>query len=110
MYQKIILTIFGTMPKNIILIICIFLLGTIFYCFYNFSEIANSDSDDELIENIIRVVLASIFLWFGIDAYKLKRYLESPNPDTHVKCPDCRELVKKDANKCIHCGCKLIPQ
>jgi hypothetical protein len=33
-----------------------------------------------------------------------------PNADTHVKCPDCRELVLKDARKCKHCGCSLIPQ
>lgn len=31
-------------------------------------------------------------------------------PETHVKCPDCRELVLKDARKCRHCGCPLIPQ
>jgi len=34
----------------------------------------------------------------------------TPNPDTHVKCPDCRELVLKEARKCKHCGCNLIPQ
>lgn len=34
----------------------------------------------------------------------------APNPDTHVKCPDCRELVLRDARKCKHCGCVLIPQ
>jgi hypothetical protein len=28
---------------------------------------------------------------------------------THVRCPDCRELVRKDARKCKHCGTKLIP-
>lgn len=33
-----------------------------------------------------------------------------PSPDTHVKCPDCRELVLRDARKCKHCGCVLIPQ
>ena len=33
-----------------------------------------------------------------------------PTPDTHVKCPDCRELVLKDARKCKHCGCSLIPE
>ena len=32
------------------------------------------------------------------------------SPDTHVKCPDCRELVLKDARKCKHCGCTLTPQ
>ena len=33
-----------------------------------------------------------------------------PSPDTHVKCPDCAELVKREAKICKHCGCKLIPQ
>lgn len=32
-----------------------------------------------------------------------------PTPATHVKCPDCRELVLKDAKVCKHCGCKLVP-
>lgn len=35
---------------------------------------------------------------------------EAPNPDTHVRCPDCRELVRKDARKCKHCGTALVPQ
>lgn len=46
-------------------------------------------------------------------AYSGNPYAVDPNaptPDTHVKCPDCRELVFKDAIKCKHCGCKLIPQ
>ncbi len=34
----------------------------------------------------------------------------APTPDTHVKCPECRELVFKDATKCRFCGCKLVPQ
>ncbi len=33
-----------------------------------------------------------------------------PGTDSHVTCPDCRELVKKDARKCKHCGCNLAPQ
>ena len=33
-----------------------------------------------------------------------------PTPETHVRCPDCKELVRKEANKCKHCGSKLIPQ
>ena len=31
-------------------------------------------------------------------------------PETHVRCPDCRELVLRDARKCKHCGTALIPQ
>lgn len=33
-----------------------------------------------------------------------------PSPETHVKCPDCRELVLNDARKCKHCGCSLVPK
>ena len=33
-----------------------------------------------------------------------------PTPDTHVKCPDCAELIKREARICRHCGCKLIAQ
>lgn len=40
----------------------------------------------------------------------LARDKNAPSPDTHVKCPDCRELVLKDARKCKHCGTSLVPQ
>lgn len=33
-----------------------------------------------------------------------------PNPSTHVRCPDCREFVHRDARKCKHCGTALTPQ
>jgi hypothetical protein len=33
-----------------------------------------------------------------------------PSPKTHVKCPDCKELVRKEARVCKHCGCKLVPE
>ena len=33
-----------------------------------------------------------------------------PSPATHVLCPECRELVLRDARKCKHCGCALILQ
>jgi hypothetical protein len=35
---------------------------------------------------------------------------EAASPSTHVRCPDCRELVRKDARKCKHCGIVLTPQ
>lgn len=35
---------------------------------------------------------------------------ETVSRRTHVRCPDCREAVRKDARKCKHCGCDLIPQ
>ncbi len=30
---------------------------------------------------------------------------KTPTPDTHKRCPDCRELILMDAKKCKHCGC-----
>lgn len=33
----------------------------------------------------------------------------TPTPATHVICPDCRELVRKDARACKHCGARLVP-
>ena len=30
-------------------------------------------------------------------------------PQTHLRCPDCRELVRRDACKCRHCGAALVP-
>lgn len=36
-----------------------------------------------------------------------KRDPNRPNPWTHIKCPDCKELILKDARVCKHCGCRL---
>lgn len=35
---------------------------------------------------------------------------EVATPDTHVRCPECRELVRRDAKRCKHCQITLIPQ
>ncbi len=35
---------------------------------------------------------------------------DAATPDTHLRCPDCAELVLKAARVCKHCGCKLVPQ
>lgn len=34
---------------------------------------------------------------------------DRPTRATHVRCPDCQELILKEARVCKHCGCKLIP-
>ena len=49
-------------------------------------------------------------LIFVLVSSNLKVTSAGPTPETHVKCPDCRELVLRDASKCKHCGTKLIPQ
>lgn len=30
-----------------------------------------------------------------------------PTADTHRRCPECAEVVLKDARRCKHCGSKL---
>jgi hypothetical protein len=30
-----------------------------------------------------------------------------PTRATHIKCPDCAELILIDAKVCKHCGCRL---
>lgn len=35
---------------------------------------------------------------------------EVASPATHVRCPDCKELVLREALVCKHCHAKLIPQ
>lgn len=34
----------------------------------------------------------------------------APTPSTHVRCPDCQELVLMQAKRCKHCGITLVPQ
>ncbi len=34
---------------------------------------------------------------------------DTPSASTHVRCPECRELVRHDASKCKHCGATLTP-
>ena len=49
------------------------------------------------------LVSAAAFLYLILS----KKSVNAPNPNTHVKCPDCAELILKEAKVCKHCGCKL---
>jgi hypothetical protein len=40
----------------------------------------------------------------------LKKDPNAPSPDTHNRCPECKELVLKEARVCKHCGARLIPE
>lgn len=48
-----------------------------------------------------------IFVISTLIALGIKRSL--PTKDSHVSCPDCKELILKEAKVCKFCGCKLIP-
>jgi hypothetical protein len=34
--------------------------------------------------------------------------LHVPTRHTHVRCPDCREFIYREAKVCKCCGCKII--
>jgi hypothetical protein len=61
-----------------------------------------------LLSVVISPLLGFIFCAIADDLKHPKEV--APTPETHVKCPDCRELVLHDARKCKHCGCALVPQ
>jgi len=56
---------------------------------------------------------AMLGLLFGLFALIvvacLPRRIQGPAPETHVKCPDCKELVLREARVCKHCRCRLVP-
>lgn len=54
---------------------------------------------------LISPLLAGIILLVSANRRSLA---EKPNPTTHLKCPDCKELILKDARVCRYCGCKLV--
>lgn len=57
------------------------------------------------------VIAGLLLLLFGTPASAMAQAgTEGATPETHVRCPDCRELVRKDARKCKHCGTALVPQ
>ncbi len=59
---------------------------------------------------VISPILAAIFLAVSSDlSPRPALALDAPTPSTHVTCPDCAEFVRKEANVCKHCGCKLTP-
>lgn len=60
------------------------------------------------------LILGGVFSVFALLAVLIlpsqKRDPSAPSPTTHVRCPDCKELVLKEARVCKHCDCKLIPE
>lgn len=57
---------------------------------------------------LLSPLLAGVFLAIADDVSERADH-ERCSPLTHVRCPDCRELVRKDARKCKHCGTALLP-
>jgi len=62
------------------------------------------------ISPLLAVILLALFPSLKKEAVIVTSNGAVPTPETHVKCPECRELVFKDAKKCRFCGITLIPQ
>lgn len=54
-------------------------------------------------------LMGVIFNIFGLIAILVfsSSNSEKPTPETHYRCPDCGELISKEARICKHCGCKI---
>ena len=80
------------------------------YVFYVFS-ILSVLSALRFFDSFFGPITNYVALWgtilFAIVAIGIKRSM--PTPLTHVKCPECKELIVNDARVCRHCGCKLNP-
>lgn len=76
-----------------------------------------------LVLHLIALFAGGVLLFLTIPLHVIYAYMRSrgeaaaraqaattPSPATHVRCPDCKELVLKEATVCKHCRCKLIPQ
>lgn len=65
--------------------------------------------------HLAALLAAPAFLFVTLPAHILYSLLsggqspDKPRPSTHVKCPDCKEFVLKEASVCKHCGCRLVP-
>lgn len=66
--------------------------------------------------HIAAVLFGFVFLIVTIPAHLIYSAIAgrttasgAPTPETHVLCPDCKELVRKEARVCKHCGCSLVP-
>lgn len=69
-----------------------------------------------IVLHLIALLVFPLALWVTIPLHVIGTVVNKPpdpnrpTPSTHVKCPDCAELVRKEARVCKHCGCKLTPQ
>lgn len=62
-----------------------------------------------LLSPLIGAFLVLVFPKIGPAVVSRDTSGEVITAETHVRCPDCRELVRSDARKCKHCGTALVP-
>ena len=75
--------------------------GNCFGCYYSYRSTTPGKEWSWMVPAIALLVVAVM--------PAIKAETAAPTPETHVRCPDCKELVRKDARVCEHCQCKLPP-
>lgn len=103
---------------NLIIILLIAIAVTaipILIAFYIWED----DPINNMVVNIAITLILSAIAYWGL-RYSFKELLalnsfskwkkSRPTPETHIICPDCRKFIIKEARKCTHCNCNLIPQ
>lgn len=67
-----------------------------------------------LVLHLLAILLGFVLLFVTIPAHLIysaarsRRSTESDRGDT-TRCPTCREVVRRDASRCKHCGETLVP-
>jgi hypothetical protein len=62
---------------------------------------------DQKDDAIVRLIMSLIGIAGALYFLKKNKNPDSVSSSTHVKCPDCAELVRVEAKKCKHCGAAL---
>ena len=88
------------------------LLGALLYFLPTLNAVSRKHRSRGAIFLLNLVLGWTVIGWLGAVIWSATGNVEAkgPTPATHVKCPDCAELILREAKVCKHCGCKLRPQ
>ena len=87
---------------------------TLFFIWFGIIVVTTIVASSKDRSGFVWFLLAFLFGPFALIAVALMPAAQhrdplAPSPKTHVRCPDCRELVYRDAKICKHCGITLVP-
>jgi hypothetical protein len=80
--------------------------------FAGFSILSQAKGAIHETESFVLFLISAVFfssaaIVGAINGFSPKREIDTPDPKTHMVCPDCKEFVRIGALVCRHCGVKL---